>query len=94
MPVITHADRALLRVILPGFRGMIVKTSIYICSGGTYAILKTDTRDMSVLISSGTPTVQGLQQHALELRTRAARLLRDAEFVELGATKFMVSNHA
>lgn len=63
-------------------------TSIQIVSSGTYAKLVTPEKDMSVLIPRGLPTVQGLREHAADLRKRAIRLLQDADYVELGAHEF------
>jgi hypothetical protein len=47
-----------------------------------YAVIKTPTRTMDVLIQPGKSTAYRLQEHADELREKAARLLRDADFVE------------
>jgi hypothetical protein len=53
-----------------------------IIGANAYACIKTPTRSMDVLIQPGNSTAYRLQEHADELREKAARLLRDAEFVE------------
>jgi hypothetical protein len=47
-----------------------------------YAVIKTPTRTMDVLLKPGNSAAYRLQEHADELREKAARLLRDADFVE------------
>jgi hypothetical protein len=53
-----------------------------IIGANAYACIKTPTRSMDVLIAPGNSVAYRLQEHADELRAKAARLLRDAEFVE------------
>ena len=48
-----------------------------------YACIKTPTRSMDVLIQPGKSVQFRLKEHAAELREKAARLMRDADFVDL-----------
>ena len=53
-----------------------------IVRANTYVCIETSTRSMDVLIQPGNSVAYRLQEHADELREKAARLLRDADFVE------------
>jgi hypothetical protein len=53
-----------------------------IIGANAYACIKTPTRSMDVLIQPGNSVAYRLQEHADELREKAKRLLRDADFVE------------
>jgi hypothetical protein len=53
-----------------------------IIGANAYACIKTPTRSMDVLIQPGNSVEYRLKEHADELREKAARLLRDADFVE------------
>jgi hypothetical protein len=53
-----------------------------IIGANAYACIKTPTRSMAVLIQPGNSVAYRLQEHADELRKKAARLMRDADFVE------------
>jgi hypothetical protein len=53
-----------------------------ITGANAYACIKTPTRSMDVLIQPGNSAAYRLQEHADALREKAARLLRDADFVE------------
>jgi hypothetical protein len=53
-----------------------------IIGANAYACIKTPTRSMDVLIEPGKSVQFRLKEHAAELREKAARLMRDADFVE------------
>jgi hypothetical protein len=53
-----------------------------IIGANAYACIKTPTRSMDILIQPGKSVAYRLQEHADELREKAKRLLRDADFVE------------
>jgi hypothetical protein len=54
-----------------------------IIGANAYACIKTPTRSMDVLIEPGKSVQFRLKEHAAELRAKAARLMRDADFVDL-----------
>ena len=54
-----------------------------IIGANAYACIKTPTRSMDVLIQPGKSVQFRLKEHAAELREKAARLMRDADFVDL-----------
>ena len=54
-----------------------------IIGANAYACIKTPTRSMDVLIDPGKSVQFRLKEHAAELREKAARLMRDADFVDL-----------
>jgi hypothetical protein len=49
---------------------------------GEYAIIETDTREMSVALDDGMPAKASLHQTANEMRAKAARLVEQAELIE------------
>jgi len=54
-----------------------------IIGANVYACIKTPTRSMDVLIEPGKSVQFRLKEHATELREKAMRLMRDADFVDL-----------
>lgn len=58
-----------------------------IIGASAYAVIKTPTRTMDVRIAPGKSVAYRLQEHADELREKATRLLRDADFVEQAANQ-------
>jgi hypothetical protein len=54
-----------------------------IIGANAYACIKTPTRSMDILIQPGKSVQFRLKEHAAELREKAARLMRDADFVDL-----------
>ena len=54
-----------------------------IIGANAYACIKTPTRSMDVLIAPGNSVQFRLKEHATELREKAMRLMRDADFVDL-----------
>lgn len=58
-----------------------------IIGANAYAVIKTSTRTMDVLIKPGKSVAYRLQEHADELREKANRLLRDADLVEQAANQ-------
>jgi hypothetical protein len=59
-----------------------MNVTLIISANNAYACIKTPTRSMDVLIQPGNIAAYRLQEHADELRGKASRLLRDADFVE------------
>jgi hypothetical protein len=53
----------------------------FIIGASAYAVIESQTRTMDILILPGKSVKTRLAEHATELREKAARLLRDAEFV-------------
>lgn len=54
-----------------------------IIGANAYAVIKTPARTMDVLIEPGKSVQFRLKEHAAQLREKAARLMRDADFVDL-----------
>jgi hypothetical protein len=54
-----------------------------IIGANAYAVIKTPTRTMDVLIEPGKSVQFRLKEHATQLREKATRLMRDADFVDL-----------
>ena len=54
-----------------------------IIGANAYACIKTPARSMDVLIEPGKSVQFRLKEHAAQLREKAARLMRDADFVDL-----------
>ncbi len=53
-----------------------------IIGSNVYAVIESQTRNMDVLIPPGKGVGARLAENATEMREKAARLLRDAEFIE------------
>jgi hypothetical protein len=54
-----------------------------IIGANVYACIKTPIRSMDVLTEPGKSVQFRLKEHATELREKAMRLMRDADFVDL-----------
>lgn len=54
-----------------------------IIGASAYAVIKTPTRTMDVLIEPGKSVQFRLKEHSAQLREKAMRLMRDADFLDL-----------
>lgn len=64
-----------------------MKTSIFIGTD-TYAVIKTDSVDMRVLISAGCNTADSLRATVVELRAKSAQISARADLIESAIPSF------
>lgn len=64
-----------------------MKTKIII-GAHAYACIETETRTMDILLSAGRGAQQSLNETVADMRAKAEKIMRDADFIEFAIPSF------